>query len=275
MPRLFGETRSIVVASSLTSIYENYKELEELWDCCLDKYKHREAKAQIHGVRSQMQMFEYFFGLRLAILLLRHSDNFSTSLQRFQYCGSSENFEKKPVEILKNMRWDEKLKLIWKDAESKAASLRINPPKLPRKSRRAPSRIEECVGGNALPEFEEDIISYYRKIYYEAPDCITNAILDRFDQKDFKTYIKLENLLIKAPDPDYNEFISIYPKGFWWPLCLKRVQIRSCFRSVFSCIFSVFTPNTGKYGPEITPFLDTFHAKQSISSTAGNSFRIL
>ena len=77
MPRLFGETRCIVVASSLTSIYENYKELEELWDCCLDKYKHREAKAQIHGVRSQMQMFEYFFGLRLAILLLRHSDNFT------------------------------------------------------------------------------------------------------------------------------------------------------------------------------------------------------
>ena len=24
--------------------------------------------------------------------------------------------------------------------------------------------------------------------------------------------------------------------------------------------FSVFSPNTGKYGPEITPYLDTFHA---------------
>ena len=24
--------------------------------------------------------------------------------------------------------------------------------------------------------------------------------------------------------------------------------------------FSVFGPNTGKYGPEITPYLDTFHA---------------
>ena len=23
---------------------------------------------------------------------------------------------------------------------------------------------------------------------------------------------------------------------------------------------SVFSPNTGKYGPEITPYLDTFHA---------------
>ena len=25
--------------------------------------------------------------------------------------------------------------------------------------------------------------------------------------------------------------------------------------------FPVFNPNTGKYGPEITPYLDTFHAK--------------
>ena len=24
--------------------------------------------------------------------------------------------------------------------------------------------------------------------------------------------------------------------------------------------FSVFSPNTGKYGPEITPYLDNFHA---------------
>ena len=24
--------------------------------------------------------------------------------------------------------------------------------------------------------------------------------------------------------------------------------------------FPVFGPNTGKYGPEITPYLDTFHA---------------
>ena len=53
----------------------------------------------------------------------------------------------------------------------------------------------------------------------------------------------------------------------------KCVQIWSYFWSVFSCnrieygygvisglYFSVFNPNAGKYGPEITPYLDTFHA---------------
>ena len=38
--------------------------------------------------------------------------------------------------------------------------------------------------------------------------------------------------------------------------CVKIVQIRSFFWSVFSCIRT----NTGKYGPEKTPYLDTFHA---------------
>ena len=59
--------------------------------------------------------------------------------------------------------------------------------------------------------------------------------------------------------------------------CMKSVQIRSYFWSVFSRIrteygdlfkygvisgpyFPVFGLNTGKYGPEITPYLDTYHA---------------
>ena len=40
--------------------------------------------------------------------------------------------------------------------------------------------------------------------------------------------------------------------------CEKSVQIRS-FSGLY---FPVFSPNTGKYGPEKTPYLDTFHAVQ-------------
>ena len=58
--RLFSETHWTVRGASLTSIYENYKELEELWDWCLDKYKDTEPNTQIHDAQSQMQMFEYF-----------------------------------------------------------------------------------------------------------------------------------------------------------------------------------------------------------------------
>ena len=67
--------------------------------------------------------------------------------------------------------------------------------------------------------------------------------------------------------------------------CVKSVQIRSFFWSVFSRIWteygqirphlpakylSVFSPNVGKYGPEKTPYLDTFHeVTLSISPYAG------
>ena len=52
-------------------------------------------------------------------------------------------------------------------------------------------------------------------------------------------------------------------------IATSSVQIRSYFWSAFFCIRteygdllrkSVFSPNIGKYGPEITPYLDTFHA---------------
>ena len=38
--------------------------------------------------------------------------------------------------------------------------------------------------------------------------------------------------------------------------CMKIFQMRINFWSVFTCI----RVNTGKYGPEITSYLDTFHA---------------
>ena len=46
--------------------------------------------------------------------------------------------------------------------------------------------------------------------------------------------------------------------------CVKSVQIRSFF-------WSVFSPNAGKYGPEKTPYLDTFHAV-NVSFTSAKSY---
>ena len=42
------------------------------------------------------------------------------------------------------------------------------------------------------------MLFHYRKICFESLDCIINAIEGLFDQEDFKIYVKLENLLLKA-----------------------------------------------------------------------------
>ena len=46
--------------------------------------------------------------------------------------------------------------------------------------------------------------------------------------------------------------------------CVKSIQIGSYFWCVFSKEISIFNPNTGKYGPETTLYLDTFHAVNDI-----------
>ena len=52
--------------------------------------------------------------------------------------------------------------------------------------------------------------------------------------------------------------------------CTKIVQISRYFWSVFSRIRteygSVFSQNAGKYGPEITLYLDTFHAVSKLTA---------
>ena len=48
------------------------------------------------------------------------------------------------------------------------------------------------------PEFPKDCKSHYRQSYFEALDLVINAIQDRFDQPDFSTYSRLEELLLKT-----------------------------------------------------------------------------
>ena len=58
--RLFSETRWAVRAGSLSSIYENYKELDQLWTWCLDVYKDTELKARVNGLPVSDAEFRLF-----------------------------------------------------------------------------------------------------------------------------------------------------------------------------------------------------------------------
>lgn len=218
--RLFSETRWTVRAKSLESIYENYEALEDLWDWCSSQYKDRETKARVGGVQAQMRTFEYFFGLRLGILILRHSDNLSASLQaKDLYAAKAKHTANKTLATIKKLRTDRSFELFWDDVNLKAKKLDIDAPKLPRE-RRAPKLIEEYYGGGkAEPEFPNDPKSYYLQIYNDSIDCIMNAIDERFNQEDFKKYIKLEDLLLQAARGEdfsdvYNEVKKIYAKDF-------------------------------------------------------------
>ena len=114
---MFSETRWTVEAGLLASTYENYQELEGLWRWYLIEYKDREAKLRVLSVQTKMmRTFDYFYGLRLGILLLRHSDNLSASLQtKDLYAAEAQTTAKHTVATLKKMRTDENCHLFWED----------------------------------------------------------------------------------------------------------------------------------------------------------------
>ena len=86
------------------NIYKNYQELEDLWRWCLTEYKDREAKARVLGVQALMRTFDYFYGLRLGILPLRHKNNLSASLQTKDLCAAeAQTIAKHTVATLKKM----------------------------------------------------------------------------------------------------------------------------------------------------------------------------
>ena len=55
--------------------------LQMLWEESLDFVKKTKMRSRIEGVSSCMRSFNFFFGVSLGKLLLRHSDNLSKTLQ--------------------------------------------------------------------------------------------------------------------------------------------------------------------------------------------------
>ena len=54
-----------VRAEALTSISENYQALQSTWEAARQATKDSEMRARIVGVASQMESFDYFFGVEL------------------------------------------------------------------------------------------------------------------------------------------------------------------------------------------------------------------
>ena len=68
-------------------------------------------------------------------------------------------------------------------------------PQLPRK-RRAPAQHE--VGDSGTHYFPSTPKEYFRHMYHAAIDVTTECIRSRFNQKDFKVYQSIQDLLLKA-----------------------------------------------------------------------------
>ena len=206
--RVLCPTRWTVRVNSLKSVLDNYIVLQELWEQAKDEVSDPSIKSRIIGVQTQFKTFQYFYGVILGELILKHSDNLSKTLQSPKLSASEgQHVAEMTVRILQTLRNDTHFDLFWEKVEVVRKEFDVGEPQLPRK-RRLPRRFDD---GNAEPEFFSDCKQYYRQQYYEALDLIISCIKDRFDQIGYRIYCNLQDLLLKAVKKEpFEEEFSFY-----------------------------------------------------------------
>ena len=121
--KLLCPTRWTVRADSLLSILENYTVLLSTWEEAIDAARDTESKARIHGVSSQMNTFNFLFGISLAELVLRHTDNLSKTLQdKTRSAAEGQAIAGMVVRTLLTLRSDNSFDLFWLKVTKKAVT---------------------------------------------------------------------------------------------------------------------------------------------------------
>ena len=152
-------------------------------------------KARIIGVQTKIQTSSFFYGLQFAIVVLFHSDNLRSSLQRAELCAVDDQKNAKlSVVVLRGIRLDRDASLHWTKVTLAAVKLKLQAPSLPH-HRKIPSRYFE---GNAQPEDNSNVEDFYHLIYFETVDTAANCIVECFIQKDYTMYANCEQTLLKT-----------------------------------------------------------------------------
>ena len=121
-------------------------------------------KARIIGVESQMETFNYLFGVLLAERILTPTDNFSKSLQRTDNSTEEGQFLCELAVKTFESEWNtESFELFWENCLTyvKSNSNDIQEPVVPR-ARKRPRRYDE---NSSNAHFHQDAKGHYRQLW--------------------------------------------------------------------------------------------------------------
>ena len=105
---------------------------------------------------------------------------------------------------LKSLCNDSRFDQFWQRICASSEELDVEKPTLPR-HHKVPRHLDD----GAAPTFHDTVEDHYRVIYSKALDLITSYISDHFDQPGYKTYGKVQVLLLKAATSQpYKEELS-------------------------------------------------------------------
>ena len=103
---MLSETCWIVHPVCFKRILDNYNVLWNVWKQCLQNEQMKtELKSRVIGVKTQMESFHLFFGLKLGHRIFSHTDNLSKTLhaKKMSAC-SSKRLAELTIQVLQNMR---------------------------------------------------------------------------------------------------------------------------------------------------------------------------
>ena len=159
----------------MKSILDNWVALQQIWDESLDGNLEPEIKGTVIGVRSQMNTFNYFYGVTILQLVLRHSENLSKILQKssLNSCLGKKNADL-TLQTINSLRSENEFEFLWQKTVEQAEVLEITQPSFPRKRKR-PAKF---LNVNEVPLYDEvlDVKTFYRRIYFNAIDTVTSCI---------------------------------------------------------------------------------------------------
>ena len=122
-----------------------------------------ETKARILGVSAQMRSFQFLFGVMLGELVLPHTDYLSRTLQQKTFSAAQgQEIARMTVKTLKSIRTDEFFDLFWSKVSSKAETLDVEEPRLPR-CHKVPKRIDD---GTSSGDFHSTTKEYYCQHFF-------------------------------------------------------------------------------------------------------------
>ena len=190
----FCPTCWTVRGETLESVLQNHAELLELWEWSLTNVTETEMKGRIIGVNFIMKKFDFYFGCYLGKNVLRETDILSKSLQSSSLSAAEgQDLATIVIKKLEEDRKNEQFEMFWEDIMKKKEHLDIGDPILPRQ-RKLPKKFDKP----DTYHFPSTPKEFFRNIYFEVYDQTVNGIKERFNQPDYRIYVNLQELILKA-----------------------------------------------------------------------------
>ena len=178
------------------SVLDNYKELMELWEWSLSVVRGTEIKARIRGVQNFMEKFGFLFGCHSGKLLLSQTDNLSKTIQKPETSAvEPQSLAKSLLCVLVSDPSDESFQLFWERVQLSKVDLDVDDAQVSRK-RKVPSRFKS--GKHKSYHYHGNPEDKYEQVYYGAFDRVIACIRERFEQKDYQRYAKMQEVLLSA-----------------------------------------------------------------------------